>query len=50
MKGYLLCKGNQHYAVTYEVLDPVTGCERRRWRPAGADRPMRKRSPPSLPV
>lgn len=38
MKGYVVRKGNQHYAVIYEGLDPVTGRERRRWHPAGADR------------
>ncbi len=38
MKGYVVRKGNQHYAVFYEGLDPITGRERRRWHPAGADR------------
>lgn len=38
MKGYVVRKGNQHYAVIYEGLDPVTGRERRRWYPAGPDR------------
>lgn len=38
MQGYVVCKGNQHYAVIYEGLDPVTGRERRRWHPAGPDR------------
>lgn len=38
MKGYVVCKGNQQYAVIYEGLDPLTGRERRRWHPAGPDR------------
>lgn len=38
MKGYVVRKGNQYYAVIYEGLDPVTGRERRRWHPAGPDR------------
>ena len=38
MKGYVVRKGTQHYAVIYEGLDPVTGRERRRWYPAGPDR------------
>jgi integrase len=38
MKGYVVRKNNQHYAVIYEGLDPITGRERRRWHPAGADR------------
>lgn len=38
MKGYVVRKGNQHYAVIYEGLDPLTGRERRRWHPAGPDR------------
>lgn len=38
MRGYVVRKGNQHYAVIYEGLDPVTGRERRRWRPAGPNR------------
>lgn len=38
MKGYVVRKGNQHYAVIYEGLDPITGRERRRWHPAGEDR------------
>lgn len=38
MQGYVVRKGNQHYAVIYEGLDPLTGRERRRWHPAGADR------------
>ncbi len=25
MKGYVVRKGNQHYAVIYEGLDPTTG-------------------------
>jgi len=39
MQGYVVRKGNQHYAVIYEGLDPVSGRERRRWHPAGPDRP-----------
>jgi integrase len=38
MKGYVVRKGNQYYAVIYEGLDPVTGRERRRWHPAGPNR------------
>jgi len=38
MKGYIVQKGSQHYAVIYEGLDPVTGRERRRWYPAGPNR------------
>ncbi len=28
MKGYVVRKGNQYYAVIYEGLDPITGRER----------------------
>ena len=38
MKGYVVRKGGQFYAVIYEGLDPLTGRERRRWHPAGPDR------------
>ena len=38
MKGYIAKKGNQHYAVIYEGLDPVTGKEKRTWHPAGPDK------------
>ncbi len=38
MQGYVVRKGNQHYAVIYEGLDPISGRERRRWHPAGPDR------------
>jgi integrase len=38
MKGYVVRKGNQHYAVIYEGFDPLTGRERRRWHSAGPDR------------
>jgi len=38
MKGYVVRKGNQFYAVIYEGRDPVTGRERRRWYPAGPHR------------
>jgi integrase len=38
MKGYVVRKGNQYYAVIYEGRDPVTGRERRRWHPAGPNR------------
>ena len=31
MKGYVVRKGNQYYAVIYEGLDPITGREHRRW-------------------
>jgi integrase len=37
MKGYVARKGDRWYAVIYDGLDPVTGRERRRWRPAGAN-------------
>jgi hypothetical protein len=30
VKGYVVRKGNQYYAVIYEGLDPITGRERRR--------------------
>lgn len=39
MQGYVVRKGNQHYAVIYEGLDPISGRERRRWHPAGPHRP-----------
>lgn len=35
MRGYVVKKGNQYYAVIYEGIDPTTGKERRRWHPAG---------------
>ncbi len=35
MRGYVVKKGNQYYAVIYEGLDPTTGKERRRWHPGG---------------
>jgi integrase len=38
MKGYAARKGDRWYAVIYDGLDPVSGRERRRWHPAGADR------------
>ena len=38
MKGYVVRKGNQCYAVIYEGLDPITGREHRRRHPAGPDR------------
>lgn len=38
MRGYVVRKGDRWYAVVYEGLDPITGRERRRWYPAGADR------------
>ena len=38
MKGYVVGKGNQFYAVIYEGRDPITGRERRRWHPAGPER------------
>lgn len=43
MQGYVVRKGNQHYAVIYEGLDPLTGRERRRWHPAGPDRAAAER-------
>jgi transposase len=38
MQGYVARKGGRFYAVIYEGIDPITGRERRRWHPAGADR------------
>jgi len=38
MQGYVVRKGNQHYAVIYEGLDSISGREQRRWHPAGPDR------------
>ena len=38
MKGYVVRKGDRWYAVIYDGLDPVSGRDRRRWHPAGADR------------
>ena len=38
MRGYVVKKGNQYYAVIYEGIDPTTGKERRRWHPAGPRR------------
>jgi len=38
VKGYVVQKGARFYAVIYEGVDPLTGRERRRWHPAGADR------------
>ncbi len=38
MRGYVVKKGNQYYAVIYEGLDPTTGKERRRWHPGGPRR------------
>lgn len=35
MRGYVVKKGNQYYAVIYDGLDPTTGKERRRWHPGG---------------
>lgn len=35
MRGYVVKKGNQYYAVIYEGIDPTTGKERRRWHPGG---------------
>ncbi len=35
MRGYVVKKGKQYYAVIYEGLDPTTGKERRRWHPGG---------------
>jgi integrase len=40
VKGYVVRKGNQYYAVIYEGLDPITGREHRRWQPAGPDREL----------
>lgn len=38
MKDYVVRKGNQHYAVICQGLDPLTGQERRRWHPTRPDR------------
>lgn len=38
MRGYVAKRRNRFYAVIYEGIDPITGRERRRWHPAGADR------------
>jgi integrase len=35
VRGYVVKKGNQYYAVIYEGIDPTTGKERRRWHPGG---------------
>ncbi len=35
MRGYVVKKGKQYYAVIYEGVDPTTGKERRRWHPGG---------------
>ena len=35
MRGYVVKKGSQYYAVIYEGVDPTTGKERRRWHPGG---------------
>lgn len=43
MKGDVVRKGNQHYAVIDEGLDPLTGRERRRWHLAGPDREVAER-------
>lgn len=38
MRGYVVKKGKQYYAVIYEGIDPTTGKERRRWHPGGPRR------------
>ncbi|HVM08193.1 MAG TPA: site-specific integrase [Acidimicrobiales bacterium] len=38
MRGYVVKKGKQYYAVIYEGIDPGTGRERRRWVPGGPRR------------
>lgn len=50
MKGYVARKGDRYYAVIYEGMDPLTGKERRRWHPAGADRPPPRSSQPHSPI
>lgn len=35
MRGYVVKKGKQYYAVIYEGVDPTTGRERRQWHPGG---------------
>lgn len=35
MRGYVVKKGKQYYAVIYEGVDPTTGKERRQWHPGG---------------
>ena len=38
MRGYVVKKGQQYYAVIYGGIDPATGKERRRWHPGGPKR------------
>ena len=35
---YIIQRKDRFYVVAYDGLDPLTGRERRRWHPAGADR------------
>jgi hypothetical protein len=42
VRGYVAQRRNRFYAVIYEGIDPITGRERRRWRPAGTDREQAK--------
>jgi hypothetical protein len=35
VRGYVVKKGKQYYAVIYEGVDPTTGKERRQWHPGG---------------
>lgn len=36
--AYIVSRNSRFYVVAYDVIDPVTGRERRRWHPAGASR------------
>ena len=47
MKVYVVRKGNQHYAVIYEGLDPLPVRERRRRHPPEPTRPRQERSAPA---
>lgn len=38
MRGYVVKKGKQYYAVIYDGVDPNTGKERRRWHPGGPNK------------
>ena len=38
MRGYVVKKGKQYYAVIYDGVDPNTGKERRRWHAGGPNK------------
>jgi len=38
VRGYVVKKGKQYYAVIYDGVDPNTGKERRRWHPGGPNK------------